>query len=292
MMNQPISLVYRFEGRGNAKLIEIPKFELPAGLELYDSKSEAKFFKDGRSFKEFRLLVIPRQAGTVTLPSWSVSLFDPEKKNYYTLSSEAMSLDVLQGQDLATVESRPMAQAGENSQPKAPVLPPLAIQSVVVSGYGFPAMAWAGLYALLSLGLVWQSRRELGWGRKRENLKRLVERRVGRLNELAKSKDFRKAGTSAINLIYFVLGELSGSGGGGQEITKLLESAPPSFRRQYQDTLTKLLRELEIIAFAPDAVVGALAEPNEIIKRLKQVQELLLKALQEEFASSIDGQDQ
>jgi hypothetical protein len=38
---------------------------LPSTLEVYDTKNEAKFFKEGTSFKEFELILIPRQPGSL-----------------------------------------------------------------------------------------------------------------------------------------------------------------------------------------------------------------------------------
>jgi hypothetical protein len=79
-VNQPFTLKVRVEGRGNAKVIELPPLELPQDLELYDQKSESKFFKDGTSFKEFNLLLIPRRTGEFTIPAVGVSSFDTAKK--------------------------------------------------------------------------------------------------------------------------------------------------------------------------------------------------------------------
>ncbi len=67
----------------------------PVGLEQYDTKSESKFFKNGRSYKEFEILVIPRQEGDVIIPSLSVSMFDPQTKKYYARTTEAISLKVV-----------------------------------------------------------------------------------------------------------------------------------------------------------------------------------------------------
>ncbi|HWU45055.1 MAG TPA: BatD family protein, partial [Bdellovibrio sp.] len=93
-VNQPFSLKVRFEGAGNAKLIDLPPLNLPGILEQYDTKSDAKFFKNGRSFKEFEVLVIPRQEGDITLPALSVSMFDPSTSKYYTRKTQPIVLKV------------------------------------------------------------------------------------------------------------------------------------------------------------------------------------------------------
>src|SRR5690606_28780167 len=63
--HQPVTWKIRFFGRGNAKLIDLPAFELPPSVELYDQKSDSKFSKDGTSFKEFEVLLIPREEGQI-----------------------------------------------------------------------------------------------------------------------------------------------------------------------------------------------------------------------------------
>src|SRR5262249_33397605 len=65
--HQPLSIKLRFEGRGNAKLIDLPALSLPPSFEIYDTKNDSKFFKDGTSYKEFELVLIPREAGDMTL---------------------------------------------------------------------------------------------------------------------------------------------------------------------------------------------------------------------------------
>ena len=61
--NQPFNYKVRFEGRGNAKLIELPPFTPPDGLEQYDLQKEAKFFRTGTSYKDFAIQLIPRREG-------------------------------------------------------------------------------------------------------------------------------------------------------------------------------------------------------------------------------------
>ena len=109
---QPLTLKIRFEGRGNAKLIDLPPFTPPEGLELYDTQNEARFYKTGTSYKEFKVLMIPRREGDFTVPSISVSMFDPDKKMYVEKKTEPVTFHAAKGQstnkkeDLAMPEDR------------------------------------------------------------------------------------------------------------------------------------------------------------------------------------------
>ena len=281
--NQPVTVKYRFEGRGNAKLIEIPKMELPTGLDSYDSSSNSKFFKDGRSFKEFETLLVPRQVGQVTVPPISMSLFDPIKKEYYNLTTDPMTLDVQKGEEVDQLPSSVLANDGGGSNAPARVLPPVSLEYKSSSMFAFMMYIWGPAYLFVIGFLIWFSRLELGWGKKRDSLKRLVHRRTKRIRDRMNSSEFRKAGSDATNLVYFVLGELSGLGGGSQELKKMMAKAPPSFRRDYQEPLEKLMKELELIAFAPEEVAGSLKQKDEVNQRIKAVESLLMKAIEQDF---------
>lgn len=288
--NQPVNLSIRFEGRGNGKLIEIPKLPFPKGIDVYDSKSESKFFKDGRSYKQFDILIIPRQAGEVEIPAFSVSLFDPTKKTYYKLDSPAIPLNVLPGDQQDQVQSSPLAtSSGQKVQQN--IFPAPIIQYKSAGTFAGANYIWLGLYTFVISLMVWFSRIELGWGRKKETLKRLVQRRISSLHDLVKKKDMKQAASVSINLVYFVLGELSGLGGGSQELKKMIAKAPPSFRREFQEGLEKQMSELEVIAFAPDEVFNAIKNEKEVEKRISEIEKLLLKAIDQDFDQNLEDLD-
>src|SRR5690606_23342407 len=92
--NQPVTLRIRVDGLGNAKLIELPKLDLPPSFELYDQKSNAKFLRDSTSFKEFEVLIIPREPGVFDVPPVSIATFDPETKKFADVSSQPLKLTV------------------------------------------------------------------------------------------------------------------------------------------------------------------------------------------------------
>jgi hypothetical protein len=73
--NNPITFKVRIEGRGNAKAIEFPPVTWPQGVTPYETKSEMKFFPNGRSFKQFETLLVPRAPGEIIIPSVSFGFF-------------------------------------------------------------------------------------------------------------------------------------------------------------------------------------------------------------------------
>src|SRR5690606_25664230 len=97
--NQPFSYKVKIEGRGNAKFADLPKIQYPPSFEVYDTKSEMKFYPDGRSFKEFETLLVPRSVGPFEIPSFEISFFVPAKKSFVTRAVNAVSVSVQKGDD-------------------------------------------------------------------------------------------------------------------------------------------------------------------------------------------------
>ena len=81
--HQPFTLRVRFEGRGNAKFIELPKLPIGSDLEIYDIKNESRFFKNSQSFKDFEILLIPRQAGRLLLESLEQATLIQKRRNMF-----------------------------------------------------------------------------------------------------------------------------------------------------------------------------------------------------------------
>jgi hypothetical protein len=280
-INQPFSLKIRFEGEGNAKLIELPSLELPAGLEQYDTKSDAKFFKNGRSYKEFEVLIIPREPGKVTIPALALSLFDPKTGRYYSKKTEPIQLNV-SGAKTADVNS-PDAKSPSGSStpvPAKPDLPPIltTYQSRSVS----PVAGSAGLWAFLVLclgALGWKAHREFGRKEKKATIREMLKARMKKVAKAQKSGDWRQAGVEMTNVIYTVLGAISGEGGASKELRLLLEKAPPSLRRDLGEQLGQTVDLFQFLTFAPEEAVGARKEPAALAEEISKAEALLLKAI-------------
>lgn len=266
-VNQPFSLRVRFEGAGNAKLIDLPAMDLPAGLEQYDTKSESKFFKNGRSYKEFEVLLIPRQEGDITLPELSVSMFDPLKKEYYTKKTPAISLKIVNNPNAPVGASSRLGDAGKPSkaEEKAKLPDPILSWSPATeSNLAAQPALWFVLYGAAGMALLWKAQRELGWRRRRKTLKEIVQKRYKKVDSAVHQGDYRKVGAEMTNIFYLVLGELAGAGGASLEVNRLMEMIPPSLRRDYGDDIKKEFEVFQTLSFAPEEMLGALKNSAEL----------------------------
>lgn len=286
-VNQPFSLRVRFEGSGNAKLIELPSLNLPGTVEIYDTKSEAKFFKNGKSYKEFEVLIIPRQEGELTIPAMSFSMFDPKQKKYVVKTTEEIPIRII-----ANPNGNGATLAGNNGSTLNPSAPSAnqaqrALPDILVSWergaespYNKNRMAlWSSVYLGILLLLGWKARREFGWGQKQRDLRAEVQKRFKKIHSLIDQGKWREAGTEMTNSIYHVLGAISGQSGASQEISKVLDQAPPSLRREVGPEISRLIELCQVLSFAPESVVGKLKEKTELRTSASDIEKTLLRVL-------------
>lgn len=277
-LNQPMTLKIRFEGTGNAKLIEMPQINWPPSLEMVEVKSESRFFKNGQSFKEFEFILIPRQAGDLAVPPISVSLFNPETHQYYTRTLENVVLKVI---DNGSGTALPSARITEKKPeaPKEKTLPPPMTESEAGTGvFANATLRMALLFALYGFSVVVLGLRafQVFTGREqRKDLTKLLARRMKKAEASAGTGDYRAAGVEMINLFAEILGEISGQGGSHKEVEKMLELGPPSLRRQHGDQILQQLTHFQTLAFAPEDMLRTAKNAPELTKKVKESRALL-----------------
>ncbi|TAE29485.1 MAG: protein BatD [Candidatus Kapaibacterium sp.] len=116
--NEPVKLVVKISGKGNLKLIDPIKLQLPPDIETYDptTKDNIDVSESGASgTRTFEYLLIPRFAGDFKIPPVSFAYFDLEKKRYTTLQSEEYTLAVEKGKDEAAVVGGKYTQENVNA---------------------------------------------------------------------------------------------------------------------------------------------------------------------------------
>ncbi len=287
---QPFAFNIRFEGRGNAKVIELPELNLPDSLELYDEKSETKFFKDGRSFKEFTLYLIPREEGRLTIPALEFSIFNPEQGQYFARKSQEVTIDVLKGQQSLSPSS-PLAEAENSPKENKKDFPYIANwESKAVVQARHLNLFWLIAYSVVFLLLIVRSIKVFSIGRSNKSIKALLEQKFKNVYDALKAGDFRLLGVEATNAIYFTLRESVGEVGSSQEIDKILQGMSPSLRREVEKDLRKSLDAFQALSFAPEEMLGDLLKKDNQKKLIQKTEKLLLKVLKsersEEFAST------
>ena len=97
--NEAINLKITISGKGNLKLIDPLKLNLPESFETYDPKSVENIKTNGgvNGSITYNYLIIPREKGEYVLNNLNFNYFDADKKKYVTIPSPDINLTVLEG---------------------------------------------------------------------------------------------------------------------------------------------------------------------------------------------------
>lgn len=276
--HQPFTLKVHIEGRGNAKQFELPNPQLPSNVELYDIKKESQFFKNGLSFKNFEILLIPRQEGEITIPPIVTSVFNPKTQKYQELTTPEFKLTVLPGTGQQGLDSSRLTQ--EKADDSEAPLNLLSDWSPQNSSPAVMAPVWGAAFGATALALVVLAAFQLQWFKKPLTIREQFHARLKNVEKHRAQKKWRDVGAEATNVAYFVLGEISGQGGANLQIEKLLEKAPPSVRREVGADLRNVIDKFYLLGFGPDEAVQKAAQSDLVKEDIKTLEKLLSKAIE------------
>lgn len=121
--NETARVSVNVTGKGNLKLFELPEIKTPAELEVFTPELKEKVNVTPSGIKgsiSKNYTIVPEYKGKYKIPSTEFSYFDPKKKKYFTLSSEDLFVEVLEGKELNTdsdktsVAKKDVITTGEN----------------------------------------------------------------------------------------------------------------------------------------------------------------------------------
>lgn len=278
VQGQPFTLKIKFDGDGNAKLIDLPKIQWPEAFEIYDTKADSRFFQSGKSYKEFTLLVIPKQAGVSRIPPLEFSYFDPVTATYKTTQTQEIALQVAPG-TVQTAESERMKLPAEQTPNDVLRLPDPVAESATKSWrwlFGLPMLfVWTAAYgALFGVFLLthWLWLKRLY---RRKNLLEELHDRRDRWEKALKASQPVMAATEVINAIYFLLSRLVDDGGFTKDLAYLLDQLPPSIRGEVSEPLQRELEMMQAVAFAPEDVWKNYSSATEFRKHAEKTYQIL-----------------
>lgn len=143
---ESLQLDFIVSGKGNLKLFEIPKPNLPSNFEIYEPKHQ-EFVNENINGISGKIVdsytIIPQEKGNFKIKPQNFSFFDIKSKTYKTISSEAINLDVSQGINQANDTSVSTSKLAEKSQKTAPA-----------SGFEFTFFHFIGCVTLVGSALL------------------------------------------------------------------------------------------------------------------------------------------
>lgn len=98
--NEAASLVYTIKGTGNVKYIKEPQIDFPSEFEQYQPQIDVDTRPSGANVTgtvTIDYTFVPQSVGTFSIGADKFVYFNPEKKEYVTLSTPAYSLKVAKG---------------------------------------------------------------------------------------------------------------------------------------------------------------------------------------------------
>jgi hypothetical protein len=105
---ESLDLVVEVSGKGNLKLFELPKLELPSAFDVFEPKhnEEVNTPLSGMIGKiSDTYTIVPQSKGKFPIKPIVFSYFDLKSNSYKTITSEEFVVDVIDGPGLATVAS-------------------------------------------------------------------------------------------------------------------------------------------------------------------------------------------
>lgn len=281
--NEPFSFKVRIEGRGNAKQIELPTLNLPSEFETFDTKADSKFFKDGTSFKEFEVLVIPRKEGVLTVPAIAMSYFNPATQKFERTETQPLTVKVGAGKALNLGGANPLDFSREQKVEKklalpSPLLePPKDFWTPQIAKFAYAGSTLAFVLALLFVGL-----KEFKLQSSKDELLQEVQVRLKIIQDSGKKGSYKDAGVSMMNLVDYVLSDMTKTSE-AQSMDVLFDKIPPSLKNLLDESFQSAVRYFETLGFAPEEISKPLMNADRFDKEYKLIRKVLnesIKSLQ------------
>ena len=271
--NQPFSVKVRYEGMGNAKLIDLPQISWPDGLEVYDTKQESRFFKEGNSFKEFEILVIPRKEGAMRLPPLDLTYFDPAQKKYITQSTEELLLEITPGAAGSRQSSGGGAAAGSATDLQKSARPVLEWPEAHV----FPVpKLWLYLCAFLlivgyPLFQYIRQTRETGAG---QSFSEQVHSKLKVIEQFVEKNEHRNVGIESTNLLYLLTAYLAGHKKADLEMHLLVREISLRDQQQFVEKINTLFDYFQLLGFSPDEVMLSTLQKTPVKMQIEELRKI------------------
>lgn len=275
--HQPFSLKVRFEGVGNAKLIDLPAIQWPEGLEVFDTKSEAKFFKNGQSYKEFEILLIPRKEGEITIPALEFSHFDPDLKKYVSKMTEPLTLTITKAAAGANVTTPSATTGGPESVKAQTTFQPQAQIEIPSASFLSDSMRWilyVGLFAASIAAMLAYFYKQFNLLDLEPQLNLLIAKKMKLLTKYLSENNHRQVGAEGVNLIYTLAAFLSGQKTANQEWSSLTDKIPFKLKEKFLTRMASSFDYFQLLGFAPDAVQKNIVESKTTQTELEKLNKL------------------
>jgi hypothetical protein len=286
-VNQPVTVTYKINGTGNIKTVAEPEIEDLVDFRVYRSASSEKVSKiEGvvGGTKIFEETYIPKRAGQLTIPAVSLNYFNPRTKQYKTVSTKPISINVEQAA-LSDYADIPVPQvAGRVIDSKAKDIRYIKTETGDLA-LQRPLILATPLYLVLNgvpvllLISVWigQKRREklstdIGYARSRL-ARKLARKRLATARKLAGSKQTAEFYAEIRFALFAYIADklnISPHGLTGDKLLEIMKSS--NIEEDIIGKSKSLLRQADFAQYS-----SSTKEAEDIKQSLKLAEEILVK---------------
>ena len=254
LMGKPFSYKIIFKGLGHPRFITLPDLKFPPSAQIYPPVEKSHFYGSGRGIKEFEILIVPKERGVLTIPSFELSSFDPKIGRYVFHKTPSFSLFVKGGKNQKS-EGQNFFKEEEKKQEKGFSLEPLSFSY------------WPRFITHKNLVRLWMVLLGLGWliwlylylknfaFKKEKSLKEQIHQKFKLTQELLDQGDGKKACAHILQTAEEAL-SLVQIKDPSASWRQALQQLPPSLSQKYSARFTALFKELESLSFAPSSGKG------------------------------------
>ncbi|HUN54809.1 MAG TPA: BatD family protein [Smithella sp.] len=263
---QPIQLTAVIQGKGNIQSISEPLSALPKEFKKLSASGKENVTKDTSGLagsKSFDIVLIPLKEGAFTLPPFEFSYFDPLKKEYRTLKSRELNVNILPS-------SAPIPQeyekslTGETAKKQVGISIPwdkigaATLKTLTSVFFWLPAAVIIILIIIFALYRKYQKRlmADPSRMRQRQALK-VAKTRLKKAHRLLKKNELKEFLSEIFNATAKYLGDKYGFAAAGITTDGLRDilnnkGLSPEAQKQLEDFIT----ECDLLRFTPSSLSG------------------------------------
>ena len=261
---QPIQLTAVIRGRGNIQSISEPLSALPKEFKKLSASGKENIVKDNSGVsgsKSFDIVLIPLKEGTFTLPPFEFSYFDPLKKEYRTLKSREITLNILPS-------SAPLPQeyekslTGETAKKQVGIVIPwdkigaATLKTVTSFFFWLPAAVIIILIIIFALYKKYQKKLMADPSRLRQKQAlKVAKTRLKKAHRLLKKNELKEFLSEIFNAMAKYLGDKYGFAAAGittDGLRDILNHKGLSLEAQTQ--LESFITECDLLRFTPSSL--------------------------------------
>ena len=258
-LNEPISYRLIFEGQGQVRTIFFPKVSFPSSLKQYDPVEKSQFSIE-KSRKEFEVLLVPKKSGSLIIPSFELTTFNPKKGKYEKHRIPAINFEVKGEGSSGKEESFKFFKSPEDASQQMSF--DRESDLLFNSKYVLYFLTFVFLFLTFAFFLLFFLKIK-----RKTSLRTQLESKFKKIEDQIQKKEVREASTDLINLIYFFL-SYKISSDSSMDGKQLLQNLPLRFQKEFSRELSQVMEELEKLSFSP--LLSQKSEPS-----LKEVKSLL-----------------